>query len=345
MGKMALILVVGLTLSVAVVAYTLNTSKTGLVENVSGFHKYTTSRDIANTGVNVLLRRLDANDTSITNPLYAAQTVKWSFSIMSGICSTSVKLTNPAFLDTIDVTSKSKFMDTTKTITARLRRQPVPYPSIGEAVGLRVPNVNFNMTGSAFIDGRNHTIDGTLVTPADSTYKPGVGVLNAIDSSNVAAFGSKIDGTKDVVVDPGISDPSVYVGEYINGADYVYPSGIYGSNYTWGSPSTPKIIYCSGDVKFNGNGEGWGILVVDGNLTLAGTFKWHGLVVCYNTATIDVQFASGTPTIIGGVLMAGPSGSDFIMKGNSWVGYSKDALENAKYINKLQVYRVMYWYE
>jgi hypothetical protein len=201
------------------------------------------------------------------------------------------------------------------------------------------------MNGTPSIDGRNHNIDGTLVTPADTTYKPGVGVITPSDTTKVLAYGSKIDGTVDVIVDPGMADPSAYVSEYINAADYTYPAGTYGGNQTWGSPSTPKIVNCTDDVTFNGNAEGWGLLIVHGALHLGGTFKWHGLVVCYDDAIIDVAFAAGTPDVIGAVLMAGPSGSTFQMKGNTQVAYSKAAVENAKYINKLQVYRVLYWYE
>ena len=60
---------------------------------------------------------------------------------------------------------------------------------------------------------------------------------------------------------------------------------------------------------------------------------------------IDVSFAAGTPDVIGAALVAGPFSSNFTMKGNSFIGYSKDALDKAKFINKLQVYRVVRWYE
>ena len=71
----------------------------------------------------------------------------------------------------------------------------------------------------------------------------------------------------------------------------------------------------------------------------------HGLVITYSDVTIECAFASGTPDIIGATLVAGPSGSKFTMKGNSTVAFSQPALDMAQYINKLQVYRVMRWYE
>lgn len=338
MGRMALIIVVGLSLTLGIVGFSLNRSKTGTVENVAGFHKYTTARNIAHTAVNMALRALDRNDSTFI----ANRTM--SVSAMGGSATVSFTYPNMASLDTIDLNASSTYMDTTKSMSLRLFRRPVPFPAIGQAVGLRVPNVDFSMTGSPSIDGRNHDINGALLAPS-ANDKPGVGVIHQPDTTDVLGYASKINGTKDVIYDTTIADPAQFVGEYINAADRTYPTGVYGSNMTWGSAASPQIVYANGDVKFNGNIEGWGILVVNGNLTLAGTFKFHGLVVAYSDFSIDVTFATGTPDVIGAVLMAGVANSDYVMKGNSNVSYSKDALENARFINKLQVYRVMRWYE
>lgn len=350
MGKMALIIVVGLSMTVGIVGYTLNKSKTNLVENVSGFDKYTNARNIAHTGVNMMLRRLDRNDTSIINPMNRLGTPQMISSVMAGLCTVSIKLAHPPALDTVDLTSKARFMDTMKIMNLRLWRHPIPFPAIGEAVGLRVPDVNFDMNGTPNIDGHNHDINGNLLPPS-ADDKPGVGVLSQHDSGTVAPYGAGIDGTQDVVMDPGMSNPTDFVDDYINAADFVYNSAgsPYGSNLTWGSQSAPVIVYADGTgggVKFTGTVVGWGILVVKGNLTLTGNFTFHGLVVAYNDVTVEqISLGAGTPTIIGGFLMGGADGSSFTMKGTDQINYSKDALELAKYINKLQVYRVQWWYE
>jgi len=257
----------------------------------------------------------------------------------------SVRLANPSYFDTLDLRCYARYMDTTRYMKLRLRRQPVPFPTIGEAAGLYVPNVNFQMDGNPYIDGRNHDINGNLTPQPDTCNKPGVGVITPSDTSKVLPYGGKINGSVDVIADSLMSNPATFVDEYINAANVTYSSGTYGSNMTWGSVSNPWIVYANGDVKFNGNIEGWGILIVHGNLTLAGTFKFHGLVIAYQDVSIDVQFATGTPDVIGGLLMAGASGSNFIMKGNSQISYSKDAIEMAKYITRLQWYSVISWYE
>jgi hypothetical protein len=339
MGRMAIIIVIGLSLTVGIVGYTLNNSKTGTLEGVAGFDKYTTSRNIAHTAVNMALRALDRNDS-----VFIA-TKSMSVSLMGGTATVVLSYPSLPALDTVDLTANARFMDTTRVMRIRLYRRPVPFPTIGSAVGLRVPNVNFSMNGTPNIDGRNHNMAGALLA-ASANDKPGVGFITPSDTLDVVPYASKIDGVpKDGVYDSTIVDPAAFVPEYIAAADRKYTTGTYGSNMTWGSASAPQIIYADGDVKFNGTIDGWGILVVRGTLTLAGNFTFRGLVVAYQDYTIDIQFSSGTPDVIGAVIMAGGDGSNFQMKGNSKVVYSKDALEMAKYINKLQVYRVVRWYE
>jgi len=338
MGRMAIIIVIGLSLTVGIVGYSLNQSKTGTIENVAGFDKYTTSRNIAHTAVNMALRALDRNDS-----IFIA-TRSFEAEIMGG--KASVKMTYPFFpsIDTVDLTAWSMFMDTTRLMRLRLHRRPVPFPVVNEAVGLRVKNVNFAMSGTPKIDGHDHTMLGALLPPS-ANDKPGVGFLTPADTAQAAPYASKIDGTSDAVADTGIANPAEYADEYMAAADMKFGTGTYGSDMIWGSPIAPWIVFCDGDVKFNGNIDGWGILLVRGTLTLAGTFKFRGLVIAYDNAVIDVQFSTGTPDVIGGLIMAGPMAGKFEMKGNSSVVYSSEALKMAMYINKLQVYRVMRWYE
>jgi len=338
MGRMAIIIVIGLSLTVGIVGYSLNNSKTGVIENVAGFDKYTMARNIAHTAVNMALRALDRNDSIFI------VTKSMSVSVMGGSAGITYSYPSLPSLDTIELQATARFMDTTRTMKLRLKRTTIPFPDVNQPVALRVPNVDFTMSGNPTIDGRNHSIFGSLLPPS-ADDRPGVGVITPSDTTKVLAYASKIQGTGVVVLDSSIADPTPYVPEYINAADYTWGSGTYNGNNTWGSAASPVIIFCDGDVKFNGDAEGWGILVVKGNLEFRGGFTFHGLVITYSDVTIECAFASGTPDIIGATLVAGPSGSKFTMKGNSTVAFSQPALDMAQYINKLQVYRVMRWYE
>jgi hypothetical protein len=352
MGKMALFLVMALSLAVGIVTVTVNRSKNQLVENVTGFQKYTTARNIAHSGVNMLLSRMDSHDPSILDSLVPGKRAWMITNFMSGRCSVSIQLANPSALDTVDIICNSFFMDTSKYMKLRLRRKPVPFPVVGEAIGLRVPNVKFKISGTGggkgFIDGRNHDEFGVLTPQPDTSNLPGVGVLYPADTTEVLTYKDNIDGTKDVCIDSSLFDPALFVDEYINAANITYNDGATISNATWGTKTDPWIIYCKGDVHISGTVTGWGILVVNGNLRVSGSIDFHGLAIAYKETIIDVLETGGggkISNIIGGMLVAGPAGSSFEMRGSQNTVYSKKALEIVRYISKLQWYNILYWYE
>jgi hypothetical protein len=339
MGRMAIIIVIGLSLTVGIVGYSLNNSKTGMIENIAGFDKYAMARNIAHTAVNMALRALDRNDSLFI----AAKSM--STSVMGGSATVTISYPFTPRIDTMDLTASAKFMDTTRLMKLRLHRRPVPFPAIRQAVGLRIPNPNFNMVGTPDIDGHDHRMNGSPLPPSANDL-PGVGVMNPADTSIIAPFAGKIDGSpKDIVGDTAITDPLGFVNDYIAAADITFGPGVFGGDRTWGSADAPVIVFCDGDVKFTGKISGYGIMVVRGKLTLAGTFVFRGLVLAYQDTEIDVSFSTGTVEVIGGLIAAGPAGSKFEMRGTSAMLYSREALDMAMYINKLQVYRVMRWYE
>lgn len=350
-------IVLGLSVVVGIVAFTINRSKSDLSENVSGFDKLTNVKNIAHTAVNIMLRRIDDKDSNITKhlvPTFNPSTIDSAVMITNisrGKCTVSVKLANANFSDTIDVRCRAKYMDSTHYMKIRMRRQPVPFPTIGEALGLRVPDVKFKISGTGgakgFIDGRNHDAEGNLTTRPDTSDKPGVGVLEPKDTADVLTYKDNIDGTSDVVVDPALFDPRDFAGEYIYAADNVYPTGSTIGNATWGSKGSPEITYCQGDVHISGKVTGWGILIVNGNLRVSGRIDFHGLVIAYKESVIEVLETGGGSgaNIIGGMMVSGPAGSSFEMRGSQQTFYSREALELAKFIGQLQWYTILYWYE
>ena len=357
MGKMALLIVLGLSVVVGIITFSINRSKSDLSESVSGFDKLTNVKNIAHTAVNMILRRIDDRDTSITNHLEVGKvdSAVMIANISRGRCSVSVRLTNINFSDTLDIRCRARYMDSTHYMKIRMRRQPVPFPMVQEALGLRVPDVKFTIKGTGnnkgFIDGRNHDENGVLTARPDTNDKPGVGVLAAKDTTDVLVYADNINGTKDVVVDPALFDPRVYVDEFVNAADRTYINGstIAGPT-TWGTKTAPEIVYCEGDVHISGTVTGWGILVINGDLQITGKIDFHGLVIVYKESVIDVvdvlETGGGSgANIIGGMMMAGPAGSSFEMRGSQQTLYSKAALDLAKMIGHLQWYTVLSWYE
>ncbi len=353
MGRMALIIVLGLAFTVGIVAYSLNISKSGTVSNVGGFGKYATARNIAHTAVNIALRYLDKNDSTFA----ASKTL--NVNVMNGSATVTFQYDSAGYVpgistDTMNMTCNATFMDSTRTMNLRLQRSPVPFPTLGAAIGIRAKPVNFNASGHPTVDGRNYDITGT--TLVGSGDKPGVTTLTSSDSANVMSSGATLNGSPaPVKVDTTTQDPLPYLPQYESAADYFFnTAGTYGSNRTWGTSTNPAITYCNaGDdttfsIKFTGNITGVGILVVRGNIQFNGTFNFTGLVIIDGFNTSVTFNASGTPKIVGGVIVAGNAGANVSLKGtaaNAKVLYSSAALKQAQFINKLQVYRVMRWFE
>ncbi len=360
MGRMAIIIVLGLSLTIGVVGYNLNKSKNAIVENVSGFMRYSTARNLAHTGVNMLLRRLDRNDTAFSNPFTSGGTSYMSVNAMSGICSLSVKLANPAYLDTILINSKARFMDTAYAMQVRLYRTPVPFPNVNAAIGVHATPAAITVSGGASVDGHNWDSTGTvLVGSGDVT---GLTVMTKTDSANVHLNGgSTIDGLggptpPNVKIDTTVADLAPYMEQYADAADVVFNTpGTVGSStrkYIYGTAANPEIVVCNAgndtnfSIIFKGQFTGVGILAISGSVTFSGGLNWSGLVIAYGQNTIVNFTEVGNSSIVGAIIEAGNSGASLTISGNAGkVKYSSSALRNARYINKLQAYRVLYWYE
>jgi hypothetical protein len=339
MGRLAIIIVMALVVTVGVISFSLNKSKTFTVENVAGFEKYTSARNFAHAGVNLMLHRLDV-DTTYVSALNSNQKIWLVKDFNSGLCSVSIQLKSYPALDTVNMLSKAIYGDTVYRMHLTLQRFPKPFPSVGAAVNIGASPMAFDMNGAPRIDGRDHLLTGGL-TPSRTTDTTGVAVTTSAESTLVSVFNSKLTGDPTKIKTQPVDDPALYVNEYILGADYDFPNGVYSSAY--GSATAPVIGYAHGNVKFNGTGSFYGVLVVDGNLELAGSFNIYGLVIC-SGVTNTITTSSGTPMILGGIILPSTCTS-FTMSGNSDMNYSTEALRIARFTTKLLAYKVMKWYE
>ena len=87
------------------------------------------------------------------------------------------------------------------------------------------------------------------------------------------------------------------------------------------------IIYVDGDLDLQSNGRGQGILLINGNLKLRGTFDWVGLIIVRD----DVDRGNGSANVTGAIMARNVNLAD---GGSSWTGnqtvrYSKCAVESA----------------
>ncbi|TAK63839.1 MAG: hypothetical protein EPO24_03795 [Bacteroidetes bacterium] len=340
---MSLLLVMGIALTLGIVGFTINSSKMRVTERVAGFQKYSVARNIAHSAVNMTLRAFDRNDTTLIYPLEAGKTVTITRQMMDGQSVVTAKLPPSMKRDTIDFTTVGTAQDSSYWMKLRLQRSPKPFPAVNACVGFASPGIVYNTDGKPHrITGEDYKMNGTRGNPAKDTI--GVATKTAADSAAVAPDAANITGDPYKIKVAPPDDPSAYINEYIAMADYVFPNGS-SNNGTYGSAAMPVIGYAKGEVKFGGNGKFYGVLVINGSIDFTGTFDIYGLVLCYGSdIQISVSTSSGNPSLYGGLIMSGAPGSKFSLKGTPQLLYSTEALEMAKYIGKMQAYKVIYWY-
>lgn len=108
------------------------------------------------------------------------------------------------------------------------------------------------------------------------------------------------------------------------------PGGRYSSNETWGTQSSPRITRLTGNADIQGTIEGYGVLIVDGALEIAGNFTFHGLVIARGDIQVQITGNAG----IYGSLVLGESITydpqvELDVRGNATVRYDSCALAPA----------------
>ena len=84
------------------------------------------------------------------------------------------------------------------------------------------------------------------------------------------------------------------------------------------------IVYINGNAQLNANNRGQGILLVDGDLSVAGGFMWVGLVI----ATGQVKTGNGNSSITGALMSQNAAiGDTTSLSGTPDIAYSRCALD------------------
>jgi len=207
---------------------------------------------------------------------------------------------------------------------------------------------------STLTNWRVSTIAATTATPS-----PTVPAITVPPTATVTYNPSNIGSTPAVAYDSAAADSNTYVrygseswNTLTSNADIKLAGGNFGSDifptgtattcdksldYNWGEPNRPgtvigcygyfPIIYSASSLHLNGNGYGQGILLVNGDFEINGTFEFTGIVIVRD----DILKSNGTAKIQGAVFAANMTLTDPLswMTGNQDVFYSKCAVESA----------------
>ena len=84
-------------------------------------------------------------------------------------------------------------------------------------------------------------------------------------------------------------------------------------------------------------------MIVNGDVSLAGNFTFHGIVIAYGNSTITTK-TTGNSGIFGASIFVGQS-VDMQATGNAKLYYSTQAIENAKTNLKSSRFKILSWWE
>jgi hypothetical protein len=235
----------------------------------------------------------------------------------------------------------------------------------GTLYRLNMPNMNFmgaiTTQGNTTING-NVTVNGNDAAPAGwSGCGAGQNVAGAAISPTTTATvnGSvTVNGNPAVLTTPAASDSNTYFnygssnyqslaasanltypgGTLLTGVQPLIVGGVCQASLTpanWGEPNHTSpagacdtyfpIIHVLGDLKVT-TGRGQGILLVDGNVTIAGNFTFDGAVI----ARGGLKMSGTGNKIVGATMAASVTVSDSVaLSGNTSLLYSSCALQSA----------------
>jgi hypothetical protein len=133
-------------------------------------------------------------------------------------------------------------------------------------------------------------------------------------------------------------DKSLY--PYALISDYFYRAPLLSeskySDEMFGSPEKPEVFRAEGDLEIRAS-EGYGILLIDGNLEVKGSFLWHGLLIING----DFRFSGGGDKAVNGAVIA--MGSAVRMDGGVDIYYDCTALDKLR--ENFSTYKKLWWYQ
>jgi hypothetical protein len=367
MGKSILIIVIGLSLIIGFIILKLNTNATYGVETTMNKFDQVHARLIANSGIEIYLEKLKL-DPSIVDKSFPGN------SLFNG--SYDITIAGPD--SHVTVTSIAHFLGVNHTSIAVARTDGLPPPDSTAALYLNagaIFGIHKQGTGGKIeIDGNDHNMDGTLITPiVDPKY--GIGVdgptQDSIVTQQIKNQGLDQIKGREFYFDStsGYWSPSVgIVGE--SDFDWQYYAQQIAKTpdiqvpgpkiSTWGTTSEPKVTLVNAatyNESHKGNpyiinasdvSSGCGILLINGSVSFTGNFTFKGLVIAYRKTDIEqgdlTIGGNGTVTIIGSLVAAGDSVTMALNNGTLSILYSDEALARAASVS-IRRWEILSWWE
>lgn len=242
------------------------------------------------------------------------------------------------------VTAVGSYREATRTVRALIEVNSLlsPPAAIDSFDGFDLPNpVGFDFSGNAFQVTGNDTPSPEPMGACGALGAPKTGIAVESPPALTELDGEILPSQEDNVTGAG-GDESIAVENSITLAQIqaLKAALIQNPDITWsgstntssniGSPTDPVIAYADDHLNLEGNGKGYGILIVERRLIIRNTFKWEGLILLIGQGEFEIE---GDAEVYGAILAAntgpysGNSGETRVkVRGNSTVAFSSQAL-------------------
>lgn len=123
------------------------------------------------------------------------------------------------------------------------------------------------------------------------------------------------------------------ISELKSSANYTLTEDI--NNATYGNATSYKTVYSNTSSPPNVNGltlngvTGWGILIVDGDLTLGGGFTWNGIILATGSVTLNGGGGNQAINIQGQLLSGSSTVTDVTLNGSNTITYNSCYVKKA----------------
>lgn len=224
--------------------------------------------------------------------------------------------------DVFQLISAGTFNGTTRRIAAYIGKSSW-MPIVQSAVLATNPALDIRISGSPWVDGRNHRLDGSLVGSGDTF---GIGVSAPATTASVLGSMTLTEQARvnGIGGPPSVGPaPPIDVASLVNNARNAATHSLTNDRYS-SLPAGPSIYYREGDLALSGNLTGSGLLVVTGALRITGRVSFQGVIVVLG----ELDNSAGTMEIMGG-LLTGDSSSGFRIAGTADIKYSSEAVDLA----------------
>jgi hypothetical protein len=202
---------------------------------------------------------------------------------------------------------------------------PSMIPQLPAALTIASDQASGTFSADNFLISGGDEAHGILTTT--ETARQGIaGGLQSYQQDNITGTGSAPDiaaGTLDF-------DPAVLIDSVLAYVDQTIPVNASG---TFGSPDKPVVLHAQQGIQSSGTIEGYGILLVDGQLFVSGTINWNGLIIQRGRPGVGPATSVSTSlTVNGGMIIynEGPFGASLQVSNELIIRLSRKAIVNLR---------------